>query len=470
MSNVLTKTKNLWEEIIDSYKNLFSHTKEKIVTEKDNIKSAKDVVDYISTHIKAEMSDDEKEKIKNEAAEAYVLNLNASEEKIKKEKEKINDLILDRACKQVNGYSMNDIDKDLKNKIMKLRSMSEQFDYIQRARYSNKLVNYAIWVSTDENAIGITNFDKETKEFINGICKLLHADQQYKNVGYADVELYDPWISGWQNQRFLINYEKIRNLSSINFQDRINRKNNPFVPSPIGSNPVFKEGLISPIHFASPNEHNTLIDPSTEVEDSVKYKLDSALLPYINGRSYWYEKDIYPNTYKLIIKNPQNGYPEEYRLVLGYHGLNTVSLVVKNFLGMTIAINQSTPELWERVLSNAFYQISDVDTNLAAQYQSEFFWIYNLIDMSCIPEDEIRVNRLDAKLNIIFGQLQQRGIQLAERYRFDVYNSINDFTLISDEHVVPCFSNTVNTDGSIIIVENNEACYRLNNRFESVTC
>ena len=133
---------------------------------------------------------------------------------------------------------------------------------------------------------------------------------------------------------------------------------------------------------------------------------------------------------------------------------------------MFIKLKKSTTN----ILNNYFYQVSDVDTNEASLYQSEFFWIYNLIDLSNIPEDEIKVNRLDMKLNSIFGGLQQKGVDLtSRRYRFEEYNSINSFTMVSDNQIVTPIGNYI-YDDSVIIVKDNEATYRLNNKYEVVSC
>lgn len=404
--------------------------------------------------------------LKREAVEAYVSNLNMSDKDQAKAYKRINDLVLKRSKDLVGSYNTGDLDSNLEKKIGSMYLFWDQVKYTKVAIHSQNLINYAIWVSTDEKAIGLTNFDKSTKEFINAICKCIHADQQYKNVGYADLELYDPWISGWNNQRFLINLAAVKALNSPSMQDRINRKNNPIsVNTGNGS----MNGFTSPIKYASPNQANTLSEEDN-VDPNVVEILKNAIAPFASEREYWFEKSVEPNCYKLLLRNQQNGIPEEYKLVVGYHGKDVVSLVTTNYLGMVVIINLAAYDLVQRILNNYFYQVSDVDTNEASLYQSEFFWIYNLIDLSNIPEDEIKVNRLDMKLNSIFGGLQQKGVDLtSRRYRFEEYNSINSFTMVSDNQIVTPIGNYI-YDDSVIIVKDNEATYRLNNRYEVVSC
>ena len=412
---------------------------------------------------------------KREAVEAYLNNLNMSDKKEEKAYKRINDLVLRRSKDLVGSYNTGDIDSDLEKKINSLYLFFDQLKYTKAAEYSQKLINYAIWVSTDEKAIGLTNFDKATKEFINAICKCLHADMQYKNVGYSDLELYDPWISGWNNQRFLINLDRVKRLgNSISMQERINRKNAAIMEkmkNTPGANPIFYgSNLTNPIHYATPNQTNTLSESDTAIDTSIVDILENAVTPFVEGRDHWFEKANETNCYKFFLRNTQNGIPEEYKLIIGYHGKDVVSLIVINHLGMNVVINLSAYDLVNRIFNNYFYQISDTDTIEASMYQSEFFWIYNLLDFSNIPESEIKENRLDIKLNLVFGALQQRGVDLSNvRYRFENYNSVNNFTLISDTLVTTSFGSYI-CDNSVIIVKDNEACYRLNNKFETVSC
>ena len=372
-----------------------------------------------------------------------------------------------RAKKDVGGSTAS-VDTTLQKEIDILQRLSDQYKYSCRAKDANDWINYAIWVSTNPKALGIVSIDESTKEFVNGVCKFLHVDLQYPMSAVADIELYDPIKNGFNDQPFLVNTEALSKICTINFLAKVNMKNNPVTVIDNTPTEEVKPGMTSPIHFAEPNATNTLVDPDMAIDDYMQAVLDQAIVPFLHDREHWYAKANEPNTYTLYIRNPNNGIPEEFKLVVGYHGYNTVSIITTNMLGMRVVVNTMAAELCNKILASCFYQVSDIDTNEAAKYQSEYFWIYDLIDFSSIREDEIRVNRLDQKLNVVFGALQAHGITFSSRFRFEKYDNVNSFTLSSDDYVISPFGG--NNDGSIIIVNYNEACYKdSNNKFVTVT-
>lgn len=419
----------------------------------DSITTEGDIIAAIKKYTPTNATPDRRREINNFFVSVYLDNLKKQEEHISSQCSKVNEKILERAAEKVSGYGTK-IDTELEKRIDNLNCFGDQLRYYNIAKESQKWVNYAIWVSVDANAIGITNIDTETKEFVNGICKELHADLQYKNVGVADLELYDPEISGWNNQRFLINLSKIRQLSTLNFQGKINLKNNGF--NPLTGQPV---NLRSPIKFtfASPNANNTLIDPTIVPDDNTKALLETYVAPYLNGREHWFEKMGDSRMYKLFVRNSINQIPEQFNLIVGYHCKDVVSLICTNVLGMRIVIHPGYHDLWNTVLNNCFYQLTEEETNTSAMYGSQFFWLYELLDLSSVPETDFR-NGLDYKLNVIFSGLKAHGVDLfGKTYKFETYESPNKFNLVCN-------------DGSVIFVQNNEAVYRLSNTFLTIQC
>ena len=76
-----------------------------------------------------------------------------------------------------------------------------------------------------------------------------------------------------------------------------------------------------------------------------------------------------------------------------------------------------------------------------------------MIDLSIIPESEI-INNLDIKLNKIFTDLQFENISMSS-YKFEKYNGINDFIMNG-------------LDGSVIISNDMETCYRLGSIYRKI--
>ena len=443
--------------IIMSTKSKKITTKEKEAIRKrnrailDGIMTTDDVVNAIIKYTPEDATPVRKKEINRFFVNVYLDNIRNADKKREEENKETIEKVLQRATDCVSAYGTS-VDSELEHKINQLACFSDQLRYYKIAKETQKWVNYAIWVSTYKDTIALTSVDQETKELVNGVCKLLHADLQYKDTGVADLELFDPFISGWNNQRFLLNTSKIQKLGSLNFQGKINLKNN-------GTNTVRPAGY-SPIKFnyATPNSGNILVDPELAVDTYTKNILESYFAPYIGERDHWFEKTNEPNLVNVLVNNPVNGITERYQAVVGYYGKDTVALIATNILGMKVIVHPAYTEAWDKLLSNCFYQLSEIETNQALAYISQFFWLYDLVDLSTIPEDEFR-NGLDMKLNNIFTSLKNHnGVNLLGRkFSFESYTNIFKFTLVGD-------------NGAVIYVENNEAAYRLNNDFITVYC
>ena len=389
-------------------------------------------------------SDLELSQVKADAVINFCENLKEREKEKAKINKKLIKSVLDRATEKA-GPTCNgkEMDSELYKRILCLQRVTDQFRYIDRAVHSQRLINYAIWKATDPEAIGIEGvLPEEDKMFINGICKELHIDPIYKNVGALDIQLYDPWKSNWNDQNYLVNLTALHELVTINLQDRLNRKINANV-----TGTTIDPNKISPIRFtATPGNATILVDPDVQVDNYSLGLLEAAIAPYYTDPVDHHFETLNDGNFKFVAKNPTNGVNEEFKFNIGFYGKDVVSLMVKNTLGDMICIHPNNTDIWDKVLKNCFYQLSDAETNEAMKAVSSYFWIYNSINMSVIPEADI-IGILDVKLNGIFLNLQMQGITTGS-YRFERYNSINDFILNGN-------------DGSVIIYNGSEACYRL---------
>lgn len=426
----------------------------------NKILTTDDVIAAIKHFTPLKASEERKQEIKRMIIDCYTTNLRKKEAADKKNNEKMNRQILKRASKSI-SYN-NGIDKDLYNKISLLESMKAQLTYIDAADETQKWINYTIWCNIDPEAIIINNIDEETKCLVNGICKMLHLKQIYQFSGIADLQLYDPFIAGWNGQRFLLNLEALKKLDTISLQQKVQLKNaKMIIASPTVNDfqkkekPDEKPSLSSPIRLFTKTVQPTATINNIVTDPVISTMLANAVIPYINGREYWFES-VNSTTYRLKIKNIITLVPEEYTLVVGYHGKDIVSLVATTIYENKVVIHPAFTDLWANVLGNCFYRLSDYEINVASQYQSPFFWLYELVDLSNIDEAEFR-SGLDSKLHSIFTALNQKGVVIAGRkYRFEDYTSINKFTLEAE-------------DASVIFVENNDACYKINNTFINVS-
>lgn len=395
------------------------------------------------------MNEEDKDKVKADAIIEYCRNQQKKSSIKQKTYEKMHQQVFKAAAKAVAAYCDADVDSELYNKILKLISISDRYSYYNKAKESQQLINYTIWKCTDSDAIGLSTLTKDQKMFINGICQELHADFIYTDIGAADIKLYDPWISGWNDQRYLVNLEAIKNLVSVNLMDKIARVKNPY--STGASN-----GLKSPIKFtfSAPNKNNTLVDPDKEVDSYNLSLLNNAIEEFFTEeRQYRWELGSTPNNFKLIAMNPLNGIWEEFYFCIGFFGKDTIAMLVPNMFGSIVPIHSKCKELWQKALGNCFYRLTDAETNIAAAAVSTYYYLYNSIDMSVVPEDEI-VGLLDMKLNFVFNDFQFNGIVLSS-YKFEKYNGLNDFIMLGK-------------DGSTIISNDIETCYRLGSTYRTV--
>ena len=452
LASILMGSGNTTEEV--------SEKKQSVQEYLDSINSEQKVLEAIKKLVPAGATEDTVAEIKRKVVVAYIKNKQREEEERDKKYKYVVELALKRAA-DVAGATSTEIDNKLWNSIMELNSIGEKLKYVDAANMTQKWVTYAIWVCTDPKAIGLVNIDPEIKRLVNGVCQALHCELQYKDEGCYDIEAFDPMISGFNNQRFLLNSEAIKKLCTINFLERVRRKNNP--------NPTTPEGikLTQPVKLKfEATSANTLIDPLLQVDEYTANVVGTTIAPYLNGREYYVTKAQEPNMVKLYITNPNNGIDEEYKMIIGWHGLGTASLVTTNNLGGTVIIPAANTELFKKVLSNYFYQVNEVDTNENLKFQSQFFWIYQAIDMSKIPGDQI-TPYLDAVINAVFYQLQQNGVKFTGRMRFESFKNNNDFSLTSDQYVPLPFGGI--TDGSFVIVKDSKACYKLGNSIVTVT-
>ena len=411
------------------------------------------VVEAIKLFTPKDADEAEKRRVKNIIVENYVKNLDHLADEQQKACTKVNDRIIKLAQKA--NSSNGEIDATLQEQINKLNNFDDIVKYAKAAERGQQWLDYTLWQLTSKSTlINISNIDQGTKEYINGICKIFNVPRLYSTFGDADLEFYDPIISGFNNQRFLLNTEALKKRATLSFQSRINSVSSV-------ADPAVKKGGYSPItisSFAKPNQGNILVNPDVAVDKVTENVLESYLLPYIGERIHWYEKTGIPNKYKLVVRNIVNSVPEEHYIWLGYFGQNVLALEVSNVLGMKVLVHQNYSEIWGKALNNCFYQMSEQETNAASQFTSKYFWEYSLIDFSNIPENFIQ-GFLDIKLNNLFVALQTKGVQFGAnvRYRFDQFESPDKFSMVAN-------------DGSVIFVENNNAVYRLNNTLINIGC
>ena len=387
------------------------------------------------------LSDLEFSKAKADMVLQYTKNIRKKEEQKRKANKKIIEAVLDIAEDKTSS-TCSGVDSDLIKKINNLQLLRDQYRYGQAAKHSQRLINYTIYRSTDPEAIGLDVLVKHDKEFINGICKEIHADPIYKDFGALDIELFDPWHSGWNDQKYLVNLSSIHNLVTVNMQDRFNRKLNANRPTTLSNN-----GGYCPVHFTATNgSPNVLVDPDLAVDSYNSSILEAAIAPYFEDGIPEHHYEIDGQNFKAVIKNPATLANEEFRFNIGYFGKDVVSMIKQDVLGTQVFVHPSCSDIWERCFSNCFYQLTENDTNAVYRVISPYYNLYDCIDLKSIPESEF-LGGLDAKLANMIYQLQINGI-VVTRFGFERYNGLNDFIMNG-------------SDGSVVIYNGQECCYRL---------
>ena len=418
--------------------------------ERESILTPADINRIVKEAEDAGYDDIQLSKVRADTVLQYNKNLKKKAEEKEKIYKKIIKNVLDTAEMKA-GYSCNGnkIDSDLYKKINNLEALRDQYRYTKAAVHSQRLINYAIWRSTDPTAIALDSIVDGDKMFINGICKELHIDPIYKKVGALDLKLLDPWITGWNDQEYLINLSAVRELCSVNLQERINKAMNGTTTTSISNN-----GGYVPIHFTPMSgSGNILVDPSLVVDAYHTSLLEKAIEDYYEDEIPEHHFELDGNNYKVVIKNPSNLVNEEFRFNIGFFGKDVVSLIKDNNLGQIVYIHPNCKDIWEKVLKNCFYQLNEQDTNNTYKQVSQYFYLYNMVDFSTIPENDIINEKLDVILNTAVYWYGQMGINFST-YRFERYNGPKDFILNG-------------ADGSVIIYNGSECCYRLGSLYQA---
>ena len=374
---------------------------------------------------------------------------NAEKRQNKEEQKKANDIANQTKTKSLSDTVANYAKKLANGSTMLL------YEYISRAEKTQDLINFAYYYMQDSNAQLLTDKDQAEKELINAVAEIFEFGKIYEDDAVALLRIYDPEYEEYDDiHKFLLSIKEIeKKKQNHKFMEKIQLRKEQLAAEschPEDDEPELYEestiwhknedGTIKPIFISDTpiTLENDLPVRGVGISDELFEKLEKVFTPLVGPHRY----EITPNgMITLFVKRDIVGVEDYYivdpGLVMGKNKISVLAKVDND----TLFVSEDHPEILKRVLNTAFYILMP---NEIQEIISDYFrniTLYRYIDMSnteflnkLTPEE---FQLLGKKLTFIISKVreQSQGIDLP-RFRFNYWNSVNDFMIISDPTVV----------------------------------
>lgn len=342
---------------------------------------------------------------------------------------------------------------------------------------SKKWFYYALYYITDSNAVKLDDLSNSQKAFVNSITAAFGINV-YDDVKPVDIRSYDPSSSLYNEYRrfeIFVESEITPLLNNDEFMKKVTaRKEQLYSTKPSEENTescVVKEekdlDVIHPISFETlKNPDSAVTFDSKNKAEKLPHKLfkrlENILVPIIGKKNHSYEKNgdlVNLHVYK-------DGTESTFVLDPGVcMGCGKV-FILANTTNDKLFISTEHKDLLRKILSDKSYTLSIEDIRKIAHDYFPDMIVYRYIDMNNTPyikklssEDFIKLGN---KLMFAINQekaTNQSGKDLP-RLRFNSWESVDKFSLISDKLVKSPLSSTGETsqeivDGLTISVEGN---------------
>lgn len=361
---------------------------------------------------------------------------------------------------------------------------------IAKAYASHKYTRYALYYMANvDKGANLIKLDKEYQEYINGVASVFGFGKIYEEAEVADLRIYDPDCKDLFNQdaKFFVNVEQLKSyrnnealMKLINANIVIETVNEETVAEekeeasstekPVEESTTVNEEekqedpskVIHPIFFTKNDENETL------EEKFEKYSSDLT------------EKDIEKlKVFDLLLENKKFRFTKDKDLIylyitrdLGFEECYVVDpgivmgkgdiCVLANIENDTIFVPVSEVDIVKGVLGSKFYVLTPEQTQKVESHYFRNSSIYSYVDMSHteflknISNEDFQ--KLGKKLSFIINKLRSQNVAVIPRFRFNMWNSVDDFMIISDPTVKSplaesAITSPVIVEGLMFIVE-----------------
>lgn len=342
---------------------------------------------------------------------------------------------------------------------------------IKKAGDTNKIIQFACYYMSNENAKLIKLSEKE-REICNGIADIFNFGKIYESAGVANLKLYDADyeeylpasnyilsikdIESRKNDFVFIENMKKRKEQLANTDD-LNEETEQNAHTIWQSDedgivhPVFipEDGNVKPFEEAKKNSQGA------GISDELFKSLENVFVPILGIDEHRYEM-LDNGLVRLFITRPEYNVEEFYTvdpgLVMGAGKI----YILANIGNDTLFVSTDHKDIVKNILSSAFYVLNATEVQEVLQDYFRNMNIYRYVDMSNteflkdLSEEDFQ--KLGKKLTFILSKivLQNDGaVSETPRFRFNYWNGVDDFIIISDPTVKSPLKET-NETSSII--------------------
>ena len=407
----------------------------------------------------------------------YINNLaKKAEEKAKKKQDKEQkrqDKEILKAAKEAAKEDREEsISASVQNAVMEMANDNElkKMNLVARATETNKLIQFACFYMTDERAKLIKRNQKE-KEIINGIAELFDFGKIYESVGVASLKMYDfdckeDYIP---TTKYLLSIKDIEHKKNDPiFMEKMKARkeqllaesehpqdDEPEVEQTSKSWWTDEEGVVHPIFITNPEEITPVDEKPIQgygISDDLFTKLESTFVPLLDGKKHRYE--VFGDLIHLFITR-DNGIEEFYAVDPGVVMGKDEICVLSSIGNDTLFVSTKHDKIIRNILSTVFYILTPEEIQDVIQDYFRNMTIYRYIDMSHteflkdLTKEEFQ--KLGKKLTYILNQvtIQNQGVNDLPRFRFNMWNGVDDFMIISDPDVKSPLKHTNETSSVI---------------------
>lgn len=448
-----------------------------------NMRANKMVLDEKIEKRKTERAAKKEEKsAANESDEDGSRSKSSIKDNIKKEK-KLNSLY--GTTEVYEPISQEMCDKILKMVIEKDGGPGELLNMNAKAIKTNKWIEYAFYFMMTPGAERIKEANEAERELVNGIASLFDFPKIYDSSEIMNLNFYDTTSELYSNKfPFLLSVKELKAKATESVLKQIENNKNIILGNPSDEDIIFEESegrevgskpnfineddldVERPVTFDKLIIDNYDVPPlerrGAGISDELYQKLEDTFHRYLCNEEYGYE--LNGLLVNINIKR-RTGVVEQYIVdpygnMLGFGKVAILANAVLNGVQDRIfVICEDHPDLMRNILGSHFYYMTEQELQNLISSEEYFanLVLYRYIDMQNTEflsklsrEDFIKLGK---KLTFIINNLGPNAKSVGSdvpRMRFNHFESVDDFIIISDRQTKSPLSATNETSSVMV--------------------
>lgn len=376
-----------------------------------------------------------------------------------------------KALSTINYSSFNGT--DLGEQIDRIAQDNEALKIILVAKATNtsKWIQYGLYYMSDPDAKLVAVVEPKTKEFLNGLSAMFGFGKMYESADTADLETFDPKSEKFSIKlAYLLSVEALKEKAKPYLAQMEERKKQleemqkeddmvDFGETGVPKFTTVKDegdNIIHPVFFVKKDASDEWVKQGENISDELFKKLEDNFSELLEGYDYRYEM-CETGLINLFIKRriitgfAQDIYTIDPGIVMGKDKFYILGRIPND----TIFVSVDHKIIVREIINSKFYILRPDEIQKVAM---DYFYnnnIYKYIDMSNTgflnKLDSDSYQKLGKKLTFIINQLKSLndGITEVPRFRFDKFESVEKFSIVSDDKVVSPLKNSKETSSEI---------------------